>query len=71
MTDHEQCDLTWESTLSISCVVQIHIVKYRVEGLAGTLGFDYSCGGEQLMMKQWLYTILCFFVCVWDLVTLS
>ncbi|KQK23379.2 hypothetical protein BRADI_1g73094v3 [Brachypodium distachyon] len=43
-TVHELRDLVRENSPTILCVVETQIAKYRVEGLAGTLGFDNAFG---------------------------
>ena len=43
-TVHELRDLVRANSPAILCVVETQIAKYRVEGLATTLGFDYAYG---------------------------
>lgn len=43
-TVHELHDLAQECALAILCMVETQIAKYRVEGLASTLGYDSAYG---------------------------
>ncbi|PNT68192.1 hypothetical protein BRADI_3g36955v3 [Brachypodium distachyon] len=43
-TVHELRMLVRENAPLILCVVETRIAKYRVEGLAGTLGFNHAFG---------------------------
>ena len=43
-TVHELRDITRECAPTVLCVVETQIAKYRVEGLASTLGFDNAFG---------------------------